>query len=208
MDTKESLIATIVDKEWEMFQAVNNVGGRASCQDNHTTFKIMRISQAKNWPEAMLESYIDDLERAESAGRNLLSEKYARMMRSTVPEEYARIEHLLPPLEPETPELIEQIASIVMRWEEELQKKYPYILGRGRPLFSKEDAPGITSLETYLRGELATYSAKTLKLYLEHLKKQQSENINGSAITMLETMKCYGFNSLEEANEKLKARSS
>jgi len=33
---------------------------------------------------------------------------------------------------------------------------------------------------------------------------QQTENINGSEITLFYMIKQYGFNSLEEANEKLK----
>ena len=62
-------------------------------------------------------------------------------------------------------------------------------------------------METYLRGELATYSSRTLELYLDHIQEEQSEKINGSAITLLYMMKQYGFVSLEEANEKMKSRS-
>lgn len=207
MDERESLIAEIVKREWEMFQGVESAGGRASCQDDFQTFCIMRSSQSASWSDEVLQSYLEDLIAAGESGRNLISEKYARMMESTSPAEYAAMAHLLPEIEPEASELAEKIVAIVMEWEKELHQKYPYILGRGRLLSSSQDSPVATSLETYLRGELKTYSIKTLKLYLQNARKQRDESINGSAITMLATMKQYGFNSLEEANEAIKSRS-
>jgi len=206
MARKEDLIAEIVEIEWNMFHNVPNIGGTAACQEDLKTFEIMRFSQAMSWSEAALDSYMDDLAEAKKSGRNLLTEKYARMMKSTSPLEYAQIEHLLPPLEPEVPPLIDKSIKIVLSWEEELAEKYPYLLAKGRPIHSSDDALPVTSIETYLRGELATYSPGTLELYYENLLKQKAENINGSEITLAHTMKRYGFNSLEEANEKLKAR--
>jgi hypothetical protein len=207
MKTKEELTAAVIEKEWKMFQAVPNNGGKASCQEDFQTFQVMRSSQAASWSAAALESYLADLQAAELAGRNLLTEKYARMMESTWPAEYNRIKDMLPQVEIRAVELIRQIVSAVLKWELKLQEKYPHILNRGRPLFSRADAPGITSLETYLRGELATYSAKTLDLFLANIQQQQSAGINGSAITLADMMQRYGFNSLEEAEEKLKTRS-
>lgn len=98
MTRKEDLVARIVEIEWKMFQNVPNIGGRAACQEDLNTFEIMRSSQAMSWSEAALESYLGDLTEAEKNGRNLPAEKYARMMKSTSPLEYARIEHLIPPL--------------------------------------------------------------------------------------------------------------
>jgi hypothetical protein len=204
--TREDMVENIIEAEWKMFQEVPNIGGKAACQDDLETFRIMRAGQSASWSYAMLESYLDDLNDAKSSGRNLLTEKYARMMRSTSPLEYAQIDHLLPTVDPEAIELIEQIVKIVLEWEQDLLEKYPYIIKRGRPLFSREDSIGVTSIETYLRGELSTYSLRTLNLYLDHIQKEQSENINGSAITLLYMMKQYGFDSLEEANERIKSR--
>jgi hypothetical protein len=203
--TKEETIAKIITIEWKMFQDVPNIGGRAPCQEERQTFEIMRLSQAASWSEAALESYLDDLNEAQQQGRNLMTEKYARMMKSTSPAEYAHIEHLVPPVGPEVLLLIEKIATIVLDWEEELFRKYPLVLRKGRPIRSSSDTLFVTSLETYLKGELATYSPKTLGLYYEHLVKERSDGINGSEITLLQTIKEYGFSSLEEANEKLQS---
>ncbi|MFZ3171101.1 MAG: DUF4125 family protein [Carboxydocellales bacterium] len=208
MVRKKTLITQIIDLEWNMFQNVHNVGGTASCQEDPKTFKIMRFSQAMSWSEAALESYLGDLTEAQENKRNLLTEKYARMMKSTSPKEYySRIDQRLPPLAPETLQLIENIITIVMRWEEELAIKFPNIIQKGRPIHSSDDTMRVTSMETYMRGELATYSPRTLKLYYEHVLEQKSENINGSEINLDIMVKQYGFNSLEEANEKIKPTS-
>jgi hypothetical protein len=200
----KDLIAEIIKVEWKMFADVPNIGGKAACQEDYRTFEINRFAQAASWSEAALKSYLNDLTQAEKNGRNLLTEKYARMMQTTRPSEYAAIEHLLPSLEPEVPALIEKIIKIVLEWEEQLLKKYPNILKKGRLLYSSQDTMYVTSLETYLRGELATYSLKTLKLYYENVSRQKSENINGAELTLDYMMRRYGFNSLEEANNRIK----
>ncbi len=192
MNRQDELVNRITEKEWEMFQNVTNIGGRAACQDDFATFKIMRTSQAKSWAEAALESYLNDLEEAGKEGRNLLSEKYARMMKSTSPLEYAQIEHLLPPLDTAVLALIDKIVEVVLEWEDELSSKYPYVVRRGRPIHSSEDSFLMTSLETYLRAELATFSERTLELYYDHIVKQKGENINGSELVLQHQVQQYG----------------
>jgi hypothetical protein len=200
---KEDLINDIINTEWRMFINVPNIGGKAACQQDYRAFEINRSSQATSWSVATLKSYLNDLTKAAKSGRNLLTEKYARMMQSTSPSEYADIEHLIPHLESETLALIDKIVQIILEWEEVLSKKYPYIIGRGRPLHSSDDTPFVTSVETYLRGELGTYSLKTLTMYYENILQQKSENVNGSEVILHYMMKQYGYDSLEEANEKL-----
>ena len=206
MDTKKNLIEKVVNLEWDMFQNVENIDGKAPCQEDPQTFKIMRSSQFESWPEAAMESYLDDLNEANKKKINLISEKYGRMMRSTSPSHYAKIEHLLQPLHSDNQKLIEKVVRIVLEWEEGLVKKYPYILRKGRPLFSSLDSPFVTSVETYLRGELSTYSKKTLELYYEYLLNEKSRNMNVSEITLEFMVKKYGYKSLAEANEAMKNR--
>ena len=205
---KEELISKIVALEWQMFQNVTNVGGRAACQDNFETFNVMRSSQASAWSEATLASYLEDLTEAQENDRNLLTEKYARMMEFTAQQEYDRIQHRLPPLDRETRSLIDWIVQINLAWEEEINAKFPYIRRRGRPASSAEDAPHVTSIETYLRGELATYSPRTLALYYQNILEQKASNINGAELVLAATMQRYGFSSLEAANAAMKKRFS
>lgn len=204
MNRKDHLITEIVNLEWEMFQNVKGIGGRASCQDDYATFRINRVSQAQSWSEVVLESYLEDLETAKRQGRNLLSEKYGRMMASTSKSEYESIKHLLPPLEEGILPLVEKLVDIVLEWEREMAEKYPRIVQRGRPVYSFQDTPGVTSLETYLRGELLTYSKKTLELLYEQYHQLNTENINGSEIILEHMVKQSGYPSLEEADKRLR----
>src|SRR5512145_2494989 len=130
--TREEIVTGIIAIEWIMFQDVPNAGGRAPCQEERQTFEIMRMSQAASWSESMLASYFNDLTEAQKQGRNLMTEKYARMMKSTSPSEYARIEHLLPAVSLEALTLIGKIAAIILEWEEELFGRYPHLIQRGR----------------------------------------------------------------------------
>ena len=206
MLNKDELINKVLEAEWKMFQDVPNIGGKAACQEDYRTFKINRVGQAITWSSAALESYLADLIEADKNQRNLLTEKYGRMMKSTSPEEYAKIENLLPPLDGDVTTIIEEIIKIILAWEEELKSKYPDITKRGRPTYSSQDTLRVTSIETYLRGELPTYSLKTLKLLKENILNQQANHINASEITLEYMMKQYGFQSLEEANNKLKTK--
>lgn len=76
-------IEEIIKIEWQMFQNVDNLGGRADCQDDFETFYIMRRSQYDNWTAEMVDAYSDFAARSQEEGRNLVSEKYARMMAYT-----------------------------------------------------------------------------------------------------------------------------
>ena len=140
-------------------------GGRASCQEEPETFKIIRTSNFLNWSEATLESYLQGLEEAKKMGRNLMTEKYARM------------EGLIPSPDTETFSLINKIVAIECGWLEELAKKSPH-LKPARPIYSADDSLWGVSSETYARGELATYSRRTLELYYKDLLDMKSKNLN------------------------------
>ena len=201
---KESLIKKIVMAEWDMFQEVQNVGGKASCQEDFNTFEITRACQFESWPDTALESYSDDIEKAKLKKRNLLTEKYARMMESTSPKEFRKIKRRIPRLDPDVPELIDKILIILLKCEKELMQKYPNVAIRGRAIYTSEDTPFTTSKETYFRGEMATYSVKTLGFYHDHISELDANGKNISEIVLEETVKRYGYNSLTEANEILK----
>lgn len=206
MTAKTDLISQIVAAEWRMHQNVPSIGGRAGCQEDFRTFEISRSSQALSWSETCLASYLKDLKLAAKEGRNLQTEKYARMMKSTLPVEYALMEHLLPTMDPDALSIIDEIVEIVIGWAKASAQKYPYVVSTGRPLQSSEDTCFATSMETYLRSELSVYSLNTLMLYRDNVLQQKANNVNGYEITLDETVKRYGFASLEQANERMGAR--
>lgn len=202
----EGMIKSVVAIEWALFDKVQNCGGRAACQDDAETFSIMRSSQFRAWSQALLESYKEDLLYAQSQGRNLLCEKYAYMMERTSPDEYQRIKDVLPVPSLEKLFLTDVICAAHVAWQEELAKRFPRLTGRGRPIRRESDAPGITSFETYLRGELLTYSVETLRLYAAFVEKNQKEKINLCEQVLRNTVLRYGYPDLEAAETHQAAR--
>ena len=189
----------ILDIEWDMFQSTQNEGGTASCQQDKEQFTVMRSSQFLGWNEPTMESYLLDLEAAVAEGRNLMAEKYAYMMESTAPEQYARIKDKLPRVTPEKEKLAEELAEMNVKWAEEFRAKYPKIYAQGRPIHKSADSEWVTSVETYNRGEALTYSEKTMKLLLKLYKNAEAEGRNLYTEILFETVKQLGFISLEQA---------
>ncbi len=198
----QAVIENIVALEWEAFQEVHNVGGRASCQNDYKTFVIMRKSQFLSWNKAMLDSYLHDLMTANEEGRNILSEKYARMMQYTAPAEYAQLEAALPTLSSEHIVLVDTICSIQLAWQHIFATTYPRLASRGRPV-ENTTASGMTSFEVYLRGELQTYSFATLTIYAAYIRELESQGANLTILSMGHMVALYGYASLEEAESAL-----
>ena len=200
-EEKKALIDEIISLEWPMFQNVRNEGGRASCQDNYRTFDVMRRSQFLTWDEAVLKSYRLDLMEAAHKGRNLLTEKYAHMMASTAPLQYEAIRDRLPEISPDRRKRQEEIIRLYVGWMEELQKQYPGLAGRERVVHTSEDTVYRTSFETYLRGEMTTYSDRTFDLLEAMILKAEKTGRNPAVETLRHEAGLYGYRSLEEAEK-------
>jgi len=192
-------IDEIIRLEWEMFQQAQNVGGRADCQENPEMFRLMRESQFAAWTEPLLTSYLHDLQAARREKRNLLAEKYAWMMEHTFPEEFTQLRDRLPALDPEKERLIGIICSLHVAWFAKLAARYPKLTGRGRPIHSSEDSPAATSFETYLRGELRTYSSRTVRLYAAYVQQLRRERWNLNEEILRNMVERSGFSSLAAA---------
>ncbi len=193
----------IVNLEWKQFDKVKNEGGRADCQDDFDTFSIMRRSQYLTWPHELLESFYNDLVIAEEKGWNLIMEKYARMMKSTNPEKYKAFERDLPVLSDERIAIQEEIISIQVAWMEEFANSYPKMAGNARSIRTNEDNEWNTSYETYLRGEISTYSENTFVLYGRFIVNLLNENKNLAYEIMDNTARFYGYKSVYDAENKL-----
>lgn len=205
LEAKEEMnpiIEQIVEMEWEMFQNVRNTGGRAACQDDFETFDVMRKSQFLIWDLPLLESYWQDLQEGKAQGRNLVMEKYAYMMESTAPKEYEAIATGLPKISEEKQAMVEQIVAIQVGWREEFAEKYPHLSGQARIIHTSEDTLYDISFETYLRGELKTYSMQTLVLYGRRIVAFAQEQKNMTEEIMRYTTAFYGYKTLEDAEIK------
>ena len=197
------MIDKIVELEWKQFDKVKNEGGRASCQNDFETFSIMRKSQYLTWNEELLNSYYADLLLAEQNGWNLIMEKYARMMQSTAPGQYAKLAFTLPIHSKEREQITEEIIRIQVAWMEQFSEKFPKMAGNARSIHTFEDTAYNTSYETYLRGELGTYGEETFVLYGRFIAGLLKEERNLAYETMRNTAMLYGYQSVEDAEEKL-----
>lgn len=190
----------VVRAEWDQFQLVNNDGGRADCQGDWPTFHQMRLAQFLTWPLVLVESYERDLRAATATGRNLLTEKYARMMASTEPDRYRReLEPHLPALAADRVAAQEAVIARQVAWADEFRQRYPRLGAAMRVLRTAEDTLAATSFETYLRGELGTYSGETFAGYREMVDLIAAEGGNLTEQTLVLTVRLAGFDSLDEA---------
>ena len=195
-------IVELVLKEWNQFQKVHNEGGRADCQNRMKEFAVNRLAQFLTWNDEMRASYLQDLTDAEAIGWNLVTEKYARMMRYTAPEEYAALRNQLPVISEGKEHLAEAIVAIQLRWQQEYISRYPRVARGSRPMESSSDADHVTSFETYLRCELYTYSERTLRAYLAHVQSLERQGLNMTILNLEFIARLYGFASLQEMEEK------
>jgi hypothetical protein len=199
-------VEQIVFLEWNMFQLVNEgTGARADCQDDYETFAGMRRGQYAAWSETAREAYLTDLIVAAQAGRNLIAEKYIHMMRPTSPARYAELakDIVLPNARAQA--LAGEICAKLLEQTVKLREAYPYVSGSGRPLRTSEDYSGVTSIETYQLGELYTYSEATLTALREHIAALEAQGVSLAEEILLNSVKFYGYKTLEEAEAATKA---
>lgn len=202
-NTKEELVEHIVSLEWQAFDEVQNQDGRADCQDDWGTFSIMRKSQYLAWPKSLIISFIQDFRAANAKHWNLITEKYGRMMKTTDPAAYAELQDKLPPLTETQESIIEQIVTLQVSWMEQFAAKYPHMASNSRSIHTREDNAFNTSYETYLRGELSTYSHATLKQYGAFVVQLAKTEQNLAQMIMENTALLYGYKSLEDAEARL-----
>ena len=202
----DETIERIIQKEYVMLGKVNNRGGRAACQDHFAVFRTMRASQFLVWPDFILRSYLDDLKQAEAVGRNLVFEKYAWMMMYALAEEFKKVCHVLPVFSPERRERMQETVAVQVAWAEEFAARYPTIGARGRPLHTEEDTPESTSVETYMRGELATYSERTEKRYHTFVLSCREQGRNLTTEVRENQARLQGWHSLEDVERSYREK--
>jgi len=198
----EELVEKVVRLEFEAFDKVKNEGGRAYCQNDWPTFSVMRKSQYLTWNKEMLIQYYYDFSREYKLGHNLITEKYGRMMESTDENRWEEIKNNFPIISEEKKAVIEQIVGVQMQMMESFATDHPKTAGNARSLHTYEDDIVNTSYETYLRGEISTYSDKMLQLYGQYVVRYVKEGKNIAFDIMSNTAKLYGFSNLIDFENK------
>lgn len=201
--SREEMMEEIIKLEFEAFDKVENEGGRASCQDDWPFFYVMRKSQYMTWTDEMLEKLLNQWRDYKKIGWNMMTEKYGRMMQWTDSKAYKKIAKNFPERSEQTKAIIDQIAEIQVGWMSEFAEKYPKLANQARDITAKDDEAYNTSYETYLKGELMTYSDKLIALYGQFIVKLAKENKNLAYMTIENTAHMQGYDSLEQAEASL-----
>ena len=89
---------------------------------------------------------------------------------------------------------------------EEFAKQYPALAGQARSIRSREDHLYNTSYETYLRGEISTYSDKMLELYGRYVVEYARAEKNLAYEIMSHTAGLYGYVGLDAAEAALQRK--
>jgi hypothetical protein len=116
-------------------------------------------------------------------GRNLFTEKYARM------------DNLIPTINSNP--IINKIVKIEAQWQAEIQYKYPALYSRF--CRSTEESEESTNFSVYLRCELETYGDTTLTIYYEWVKQAKDSGINYSLLMLKNIIKKSGFENIQKA---------
>lgn len=163
-NNRKELIDEIVKLEWDSFKVLDNIGGRATCQNNPMYFKLMREAQFYTWDYDTLNSYLNDLNEAKKYGYNLLAVKYGFMEESVDPIHYEMIKDGLPKLSSKQIALREEIVKIQCAAKLDYDKLHSDYKNM-RSNNTSSDNIHNASYETYLRGELSSYSEATMYKY-------------------------------------------
>ncbi|BDU75956.1 DUF4125 family protein [Mesoterricola sediminis] len=149
---RERIIHRIVDLEWKMFSTVK-AREPAACQEEEGTFRLMRWMSHSVYSDLLLDMLASHLETATTAGRNLMTEKYARM------------EDLIPPLR--TSPLIPYILAAETAWMADLGRRYPLTFPGTGERFG-----------AYLAAELETWPEDALERYAAEVGTAQATGAN------------------------------
>ena len=191
MSEEERIIEAIVAIELAMFLTVNPCQ-TSGCQEYPESFKLHRRAQFSPWSLNTLGSYLEDLHAAQGIGKNLMRLKYARM------QKVLACQNANP--------LIDEIVCLKINWQKEMFRKYPAVMSGARPLTDEGEAAQMTSFETYARGELETYSNRTLELLHADLRLKLEQGVNMSEEVYEFLVRANGYPSLAEAERRLMER--
>jgi hypothetical protein len=179
---RKKLITDIVERELAMFLQVRT-SIPSLCQERPETFRTMREMSHTVLAPDTLASYLKDLKSAEKKGRNLLTEKYARM------------DNIIPPLS-DNP-LIGEIVAIEADWMEALKHRFPNTFRGDR-----------TPFEIYLCSELETYSDATIALYHRDVSSalKRGDNLTEERYRLL--FESLGYTGIDQVERQTAHRAS
>ena len=175
-DPGDPLLKHIIDLEWTMFHSVK-ASEPAACQEEEGAFRLMRWMSHSVHPAGLLELLAANLEQAAAQGRNLMTEKYARMGGQIPPLKASA--HFAP------------IIAAELGWMEALNRRYPLTF------------PGTGDrFQAYLAADLETWSDPALEQYAELVRDALAADRNLVAIRYRNLFRRLGYPSIEAREQQ------
>ena len=171
-----SALRELVQLEWVHFDTVQGMSGRAACQDDAVGFFVHRVAQYLSFPREAIMAVRDDVVAADAAGRNVIREKYARMMEMTDPVAFAR--DWSGRLEAPSPVkrcVLNEIESALRSMLDTAQGELPATAQHVRGSITQ---PKLISSIGYYVCEIQSYSLSTLRCLRDGLRRQLSDHVN------------------------------
>lgn len=174
--TEISALRELVQLEWVHFDTVQGVSGRAACQDDAVGFFVHRVAQYLSFPRESIVAVHDDVVAADAAGRNVIREKYARMMEATDPVAFAR--DWSGRLEAPSPVkrcVLDEIEDTLRRMLDIAEGELPATAQHVRGSITQ---PKLISSIGYYVCEIQSYSLSTLRCLRDGLLRQLGDHVN------------------------------
>ncbi|NMW85313.1 DUF4125 family protein [Peptoniphilus sp. AGMB00490] len=167
------IIKDIINIEWNFFDKVKGMHGRAICQDSPVNFIINRMAQYLAYNEKICLYIRRDYKNCLEKGINPVFGKYARMMQFTDINRYEEIKEKLPNISPVKQYALKEISDIFHIGLVNIEKKLPKTTEKARPIKSIDNK--ISSVG-YFISEISFYNLETIWLIKNLIIKIKSEN--------------------------------
>lgn len=190
------IIEDIIALEWDLSNQMDYTVKKEPCLYDKSVFTTNRMNWLSAWNQELQESYYLDLCTAQFEGRNPINEKYRYMFEQMNFEEG---KELLPEYSMEKLFLIDWISENLVEWQENLAQKYPRLVGNKKMIRRNLENRKQKTFETYMRGELATFSEETLRVYAAYIEQLQKRGLNLNQMIFQNVVAVYGCQTLEEA---------
>ena len=171
-----SALRELVQLEWVHFDAVQGMNGRAACQDDAVGFFVHRVAQYLSFPRESIMAVHDDVVAADASGRNVIREKYARMMEATDPVAFVR--DWSGRLEAPSPVkrcVLDEIEDTLRRMLDIAESELPATAQHVRGSITR---PKLISSIGYYVCEIQSYSLSTLRCLRDGLLRQLGDHVN------------------------------
>lgn len=187
VEVEVEMLHELLDTEWLHFDVVNGIAGRAECQDNAIGFFIYRTAQYLSFPRETLACVHDDVLAADAAGRNVIREKYARMMERTDPAEFDRTwRGRLEEISTVKQGVLDSIEQALRAMLEDASCAMPASTKHARGTISRAEL--ISSIDYYIC-EISSYSLNTLYCLRDGLQQQLANHVNPIADTYVNSLR-------------------